>query len=384
MGAVGFVFADEAAGVLTGLGTIVDQGEAAYIRDREPQGVIETVGLAGARAGCRVYGANPGQYDLRTQQIFGKRCGLYLESIGQALDGGAVGSPVVGGQCPVLYNVSVTSCGTRQQTPAGGGAIVEAGFCSTPANYSNLLGPILGVQRRRDGDVTRVFLVGGFGELEVNNFDDADGAVFFTQGWQIRTAVVATRVDGLPDDCGDGPIQYDPDYPGPPAGPTFTVNPTVDIDINFTVEILPDANIRFDFGDGPETRPILPEDDPGGGGDEPEPGDQGEPGSGGEASPGEDQEDEAPPGEVLVGVLLTVTSAPSTGESFIDDTVFRWPCWVYMGGDDGLELHESAQFVRNSQFVYAKVDNATRYRVVANVGFSVNVVPYYRPVETEE
>jgi hypothetical protein len=203
------------------------------------------------------------------------------------------GSPVTGGQCDTLYNVTVSY---SYQTPQGGS-------CPTfneSQTFNGRLGPIRGTRLFREGSDVGYYLLhapqSGFptGETRSVIVVDGGGGVCNAQMFS-ATVTSIVRVDGLPDDCGDAP----PVVPNPPSpNPTFsfpivyvdasgntielngtaifaagfayingqlnipfrvTINPDITIPIDGTIN-LETGDINFNFGGGN-----------GGGGCEPKP-----------------------------------------------------------------------------------------------------------------
>lgn len=318
---------------------------------------------------------------------YSENCRGYLEDIGEWPGDGFVGPPSEGGQCAVLYNV-------RQA-----GLFYSSNDPNTPIPYNDevagnpRLGPI--TTSRSSGtsqgqpDITINFsspeFPGGppvFRGSIVNFRNYPDGNPRNRDG-----RFIFTPADGSPDDCGNQPADYTPQPtldPAPPFDPKLP-NPFGGPDINIDIDINPDGTINIDLPDFPGNPldPIDPENPDPGGGDGPPalpPGDQGDPGGSGTTGDGGEEEGEAPPGKVLVGLLLELITIPIGAKEF-GPGIYRGPAWIYMGGDAGLDQDFAGSCLAETQFVNAETENATKWRVRANIGYDIKVTPYYREVE---
>lgn len=277
---------------------------------------------------------------------------------------------------------------TTESTPPGQcvGIAYRADFFTTiwndisrPGVNNNVIGPVRvlflspggGVNLRGDFTYENVVLEYGPG----NTREVITGSVFGSR----LDSITFTRLDSLPDDCGDPITEFDPGdpnptddpNPGPVGGPAGYGYPGFDIGIN------PDGSISVDFGDGSDPVTI----DPGAGVDRgPEPGDLGEPGSTSSTGSGGDTEGEAPDGQVLVGLKLGILSTPPQAKEY-QEGFYRGAVYIFMGAVDGLDMDFAGSIVRNNQFVLAEKDNLTKWFVAANPGYNFAVTPYYREAE---
>lgn len=318
---------------------------------------------------------------------YSSNCRGYLEDIGEWPGDGFAGPNLPGGQCAgVGYSVNHTGTALNYPGP------VEAPFDRT---FSIGFGPI----------VSQNFTSTQFGRVNNGvNIEFFDGpqpgapklssqftyTSFDNQGrpTTVGGAVRIFRNDGLPDECGNQPAEYEPNpelpSPAPPFEPTAP-NPWGGPDINLDIDINPDGTINIDLPDFPGNPldPIDPENPDPGGGDRPPalpPGDQGNPGGSGTTGDGGEEEGEAPPGQVLVGLLLELITIPIGAKEF-GPGIYRGPAWIYMGGDAGLDQDFAGSCLAETQFVNAETENATKWRVRANIGYNIRVTPYYREVE---
>jgi hypothetical protein len=109
------------------------------------------------------------------------------------------------------------------------------------------------------------------------------------------------------------------------------------------------------------------------------PGDIGDPGATEDTGLGDEAEGEAPAGQVLVGLQITVLAQPPTAKIF-EGEVFRGLGWIYMGVPGNLALHPSGSTHRDTQFTFADRDNLTAWKVIAKSGYNLRVKPYYKEV----
>lgn len=342
-----------------------------YIRDAQPDSVFEAIPLAAARQGCRRYADNPDGYSGARQARVERACRPYLDDIGYG-DGPVVKVPFRGGQCyGVQYRVTLAFTNppigdqTNQQ-------IVSARVVGTfrGDRQPNQLTPVgIETQQTPGGPINR---------LNIASLSDENVGSF-----RIQSIVVE---GGGVDECGNPPTEITD--PVPPVSPGPRREPFVrvpDIDIDIDVEVNPDLTIDVDFGTGPIT--IDPfGDDPDGGGDGgggAPPGDVGDPGTPEDTGPGGDADGEAPEGSVLTGLRVDFVEPPIGGKEYAPG-VYRGVCYIYMGTAEGLDHDPAGAMLRSGQFIFAEQPNLTRWFVSANLGFSLRVTPYYRPVEAEE
>lgn len=288
-------------------------------------------------------------------------CGQYLgDNYPQAVP------PFTGGQCSVAYLVQLAN---------------SAGSPATASAFA--VGPISGVY-----SVGPPNQFGAVAWIVAANPDVQFRTGFPTENWRITSV---SRTDGQLDNCGNPPALEptpSPTAPTPPPSPPGGGQPPVWDDDDDGPVYLP-GPIDSPYGPPIEFPPIDPRD-PGAGDDdddddEPDlypplpPGSQGDPGSPVPAEPGQDGEGEAPPGKVLVGLKINLVETPDGGKQFAAG-VWRGSCYIYMGGDVGLDQDYAGSMLRDGQFVFAERENLTRWRVSANTGFKVVVTPYYREV----
>lgn len=270
--------------------------------------------------------------------------------------------PFSGGQCPVVYLVTFSNDGSGPPTATA--------FVLGPVGGVRVVGPNeFGLYswevQEGDGDWSRF-----------RGTSDPD------EEWSIDTL---SRLDGLPDDCGDPPPVFRP-VPGRPADPGPTPPgggqpPVFD----------PDGNPTFNPGPidtpfGPVEHPPIDPFDPGSDIDDPDPypplppGNQGDGDDPQDTGPDGEVEGEAPPGKVLVGLKINLLTIPPYARPFTE-SVYRAPCYIYMGGESGLDQDYAGSMLRDGQFVFAERENLTRWLVAANTGWNIRVTPYYREVE---
>lgn len=334
-----------------------------------------------ARANCRAWAAaDKSGYSTRVNAGNAELCGPYLDGLGEKPTDGTIGPPFSGGQCPVVYVVTYTA--------------TQDGATTDPASIA-ALGPVRGIRGRISETGARIVELNCRG---VNLGSPTCIGVGNTgQGWYLLSGlnsagseptakiVSVSPCSGL-DNCGDPepeiqpPATVTPTTPIPPSitinlpglGPvdvTVTINPTGDPQVCIPVlGVCEDFTIGVPGGGGGAGDGALP------------PGDVGDPGSGGTAGAGGDAEGEAPPGKVLTGLRLNLEQIPLNPKEYAPG-VYRGVCYVYMGTPDGLDHDPAGAMVADGQFVYAERENLTRWRVSANTGYEVFVVPYYREVE---
>ena len=307
---------------------------------------------------------------LGLERSIGQTCRPYLGSNAPGPD-----VPFTGGQCPVLYTVTVT--GNFPGAPGGVGTATRVG-----------LGPVEGVCW---GSAT----VHGTHPVGVRF---ATGCVTGGSGYgSTYTANLPSlhitnivRNDGQPDNCGNlRPTQPTrkpgaPPDPGPnppgggqpptwsPRGPVFHPGP---------------IKSPYDEPDSP-VPPIDPwnprgggPDDPFYGPDHPKPGDPGEPGNSEETTDGGEVDGEVPDGHELVSLLVEVTHSPN-GANKYSGVYYRAVCWVFMGNEEGLDMDYAGSMMGDHQLVLAETSGLTHWRVKANLGYSVRVTPFSREVES--
>lgn len=350
-----------------------------FVADTNPVGPFANVNRQVARLACRSYARGGGPTNLPGfDAVWGGICGPYLESIGEdPVPGGGVSSPFGGGQCPgVLYRINWSwSAGNFNSGPR---EVERVG----PLSYS------------REGTGSLDCGPGGqtYNVLELRDGTGQSPVSIYAGCGASLNSLTVTRVDGQSDGCGNPAPEYDPPKvrPGLPIVPTTPIDipgiGPIGVNIDFnpdgTINVgLPDVgvdiDIPVDFG-GPSSGG---EDGPGGGGPPvPAPGDDGVPGMGQTAGNGQDAQGEAPPGSVLVGLKMNMTTIPAKANQYIPGA-YRGAAYIYMGGNAGLDQDFAGSVLAQGQFVYAEKDNLTKWKVRANNDFVFNVVPYYRSVE---
>lgn len=244
---------------------------------------------------------NPIGYDVIATQ-----CKPYLDD--QEFDLPVGDLPFTGGQCADTYSVFIS--GLRQDGATSGG-------------NQPVLGPIRGTFANEVDDNGAYAAYGVIGS-------DASGNAFKygslfgdpADTWTVTGFQVGARQGGLPDDCGDPPVEIVPGpnpapNPGPDGMPDPTDNPVDPTDPIVPVPPFEDPfgrPIPFDFP-GPEDIPVPSlEGDPSTGDDGGQGGGAPIPVGVGENGEGEDV-DFPPPndGEVYVGAFLKVTDNPVVG-----------------------------------------------------------------------
>lgn len=279
-------------------------------------------------------------------------CAPYWDA--QAISPPVLTSPFSGGQCPgIQYGVNVF------RRPPGPGNVGSSLFAR---------GPIT--------ELSATFLGSNTYRLQVTGSNGSFTENLGVLGGEPAPQLTLYRVDGQPDNCGDPPGDL---QPGPNPAPS---PPTIPID-------------EQPFND-PESGPLLPIPDlpglpglPGipwrnpfapGGPLTGIPGDPGDPGDPVDTTgPGDVAEGEAEPGSELVALKLTLLETPQFSQRLQND-VFRSVAFVYMGTVAGLDQDAAGALVRDGQLVYAERSGLTKWRVAANVGFTVRVTPFYQEV----
>jgi hypothetical protein len=365
----------------------INQGMPQWVRDGQPASVNGKIAQAAARQTCRQFAADPGSFGSYDQAALPDLCRPYLDDIGGTPDFlPAPGNP--GGQC-VGSKYSITSA-ARVIPKNQSIAPYDVGPVTTGCPSINpYIGPLA---NHRIGIIPGTNSLGALIDVEVGtpNQRTINAAFGFAadEYTLILTQSSWAPCPGQPNNCGNPPptinpptgVPFPPDPLPPiviPPGPGLP-GPAIPITINPD----PDGGWEICFDTVCiKIDPFNPE----GGGDDPAspplpPGDQGQPGGGGQTGPGGDEEGEAPPGEVLVGLLLELTTIP-VGAKLAGEGIYRAPCWIYMGGNAGLDQDFAGSALAQTQFVNAETENATKWRVQANPGYDIRVTPYYREVE---
>jgi hypothetical protein len=303
-------------------------------------------------------------------------CGPYLDSISENPEGGDIGPEFTGGQCAINYTVTI--------------GIEEYPFddCSTfgeGISSNGYLGPIRGL---RFGVVSPsgTLCTPGRNRVWLQHGAPGNETLIGGAGYGVKARLISIVPEaGLPDNCGNPAPTYQPPAtvtPDTPVPPGITVNlPGIGpVTVNITLDpsgdpvfTIPDIGVEFgvDLGGG----------DPGGGGGDPtDPTDPGNPGSPSNTGAGGVSEGEAPLGSELVGLLVSVLTAPEGANTFDNNayTVFRGIGYVAMGFPGRLGVDISGGTVISPQFFHAQQRGLTSWAVRANVGFNLRVTPYYR------
>jgi len=190
--------------------------------------------------------------------------------------------------------------------------------------------------------------------------------------------VVFTRSSGGPDICGNPTgLITPPNTPNlAPVGNTISITIPGYGPVTATVSIQPDETIEVCIVELAVCFTLDLGEKTSGDNSTPDPGDIGEPSE--ELSTGTDGETsgEAPEGTVLGGLKVTITSTPNEPSTFSGD-VFRGVGYVYMGVPGNLALHFGAATMLSTQFFFPDKQNLTAWKVVANSGYNLSVIPYY-------
>jgi len=351
------------------------QDRPAFIAGDGPDQPFANTVRALTQYNCRVW-ASSDKTNFSTRVNTGNAglCGPYLESIGENPEDGSIAPPYTGGQCSTTYLVYGTLAGNDQSI---GGL--------TPRQMD---GPISLISTQ---DVAVPGQPFGDSVNTLFTFSTASGDETVGVNWRssfpFPRSFRIERVDSEPDDCGSVPAtDIEPPStvtPVTPIPPRITVNLPGLGPVNVTVDLDDDGDPTFcvdetgtcfsiDIG-GPDAVP--------GGGGGPAPGDQGTGGTPSDTGSGGEAEGEAPPGEVLVGLLFDLLAAPAIANTYAPG-VYRGAAYIYMGGSEGLDQDYAGSMLSDGQFVFAEKDNLTKWRVAANLGYSWRVTPFYREAET--
>lgn len=139
-------------------------------------------------------------------------------------------TPFTGGQCPVQYDVGTTWTVTRNLT----------GQTFTASGTTRVLGPVGNAGTQVNAGFIGGYLTTGNGiVLATDSFDTSEWSDF---SWGIQSV---SRVDGLPDNCGDPDIVF-PDTPPPGGDGPIDINISVDIGGGNIVDIPVSIDVRLD------------------------------------------------------------------------------------------------------------------------------------------
>jgi hypothetical protein len=356
--------------ILDQAGAVITGGQDEYIRSGSPKSTYGKVQQATARQACRRYADDPSKFAGRGAVLVEKACRPYLDDIGYG-DPPTIELPFFGGQCAgVNYRIlgDVFNPTTGDPNPGN------------PINFGTRPGPLELVEGPFNPGCTPP----AFWQAEqlVRTVGDPSGAIPVRIQGCVRFTTLKNlrfeRIDGLSDDCGSPPPEIVGPVPPSAPGPSRErYNPGPDIDIDIGVDIKPDGTIDVDFGTGPINIDPFGDDESGSGGSpSPAPGDIGEAGESGSTGDGGDAEGTAPEGSVLGGISIAITIAPPRPNKFSEE-VFRGVGFVYMGVPGNLALHPEGSAMKNNQFFFPYKDNLTSWLVRANVGYTLQVTPYY-------
>lgn len=314
-------------------------------------------------------------------------CAPYLGTLGEDISSdGEVGPPYAGGQCAVFYRVAIDY--RRQGFRCSDGVLTFSDSnLRTESPAINRIGPISYAGRSVLSTGNCGPIRYGFNFLTGNNsaFQVAPSGVNQTQRLELADLNIRmVRVDGQLDNCGNtGPEYRPPRYPFglPPVAPVpveFPDGSVTGVDVGFD----DDGNVIVNFPDLGLTvtvpNPLAGSSSSEGGEDEGEdPGFQGVAGAPSGATSGAAEGED--PDRELVGVLVSTLGIPARANRNFNSTeaYTKGAYYVFLGGVAGLELQINAAVSRSDQFFYAP-KSANRFRVVANAGFSINVIPFWR------
>jgi len=358
------------------------QGADIFLRDGLPRSITGKAAQAINRRQCEVWGKNPSAFRPVWSGQLREICIPYLEDKGLPVGEDNANSPFVGGQCSgVFYR-------------ANGEAVYDLTNCSNggfrPDQRQTVIteyqfpGPILSVTPELSGKVSCgqnqfVFRI---------VFDGGEQETTFGFVSNPLNALSSPRFEGVfegvpgSEDCGNPPPEYESGSPyGPPLPAPPQLVPGDPTSPGFDITVNPDGSIDVCSGDtcitinpGPDGE--LPASE---GGAEPgslEPGDQGSPGDETGAFDGVAEGED--PTRNLVGVLVQTVAVPNRANRFFNnfESYTKGAYFVFFGGDSGFAQNPEAALSRVSQFYYAP-PGCNKWRVVGNVGYTLNVTPYY-------
>jgi len=357
---------------------VLRDGEPQYLRDGLPDSIPGQIAQAAGRSACRIFGTGTVNLNAASTAKYERACRPYLDDIGTPR------TPEIDRQFPGLqcegiryrWHYRIVSqagvAGPRQDVTCG----------------ANRFGPVS--LRRVDNPPNGVqWWMGSFNATGV--FSESNIASS-TERVTVELSPIG-RCDGQVDGCGNPPPIVIPPRSNPdPTPPPFRFNPGPFIDVDVDVDVNVDGSITVNVGTGPIT--VNPfkndgDDDVPGGGDPgggdpgaptPPPGDIGNPGTAIETDLGDEVEDEAPEGEILVGLKIDVLQSPPQARQFAPG-VFRGACYIYMGVLNNLDQDFGGSMLKSGQFFFAEKDNLTHWLVSANNGYRFRVTPYYREVQ---
>jgi hypothetical protein len=193
-----------------------------------------------ARGVCRLWARTPALDNNNTILGYNNFCKPYLDSLGESPTNGSLDTEQA--QCPTFYTVT----GTVDNRGSNGAVLETINFTST------LQGPALGPPE--------IVAIPGSWRLRQPDSSPTPGYAnyvtrssnFGRNGGNVRN-VTYTRIDGLPDDCGQQSLMPPVAQSGLPAVPSFPDFPTPFGDRAISIALNPDGTITIDAGDGPVT-----------------------------------------------------------------------------------------------------------------------------------
>lgn len=345
-----------------------------FINGPPPDTLLAQAVQSVSRLNCRIWASNDKeQYSQNVNQQNANLCGPYLDSLGESPEDGAIGPLFEGGQC-LGVRYAFTRRGTLPSPPTDSGNVTT--IRRGPLRISTELQP---------GD----FCAPGTGTYRRWTLIGSDGSSGLWAGCDATLEIISVvPLDGGPNNCGD---------PAPVIQPPSTVRPVVPPSPTITVSLPGLGDVEVNVNLDPDGNPIIcvPDLDVcvtipfdvdvtggggGGGGGGAPPGDVGDPGGTEGTGDGGEAEGEAPPGSVLTGLRIDIVEVPASAREY-SPGVYRAVCYAFLGTDEGLDLDPAGALLETGQFIFAEKDNLTKWKVVANVGFNLNITPYYREVE---
>lgn len=341
-----------------------------WINEGQPNSIVLGATQASYRQACRRWARGGFDPNERRDDWYSEICKPYLQDIGEWPGDETVSQPFTGGQCEgveYFFAYNWTDANGNTGESSGGPYVGPLSGLRVEENL-NIEGNYTGI--------SDIYITDGLGVERLFKDNGETGLPRSDRNYR------AVRADGQPDICGNPPPEVrgrepigEPMTPRPPKTP-----PEIDIDIDF--EFFPDSQIQICVGGtcGTKRDPFDRPLGDGGDGDEAVPG---SPGDGGDTGDGGETEGEAPEGEVLVGLKINFLGVPVQPKLYTDD-VHRGVAYVYMGFPGQLDQDFAGSMLADGQFVFAEKEGLTAWRVRANVGYNLQVIPYYKPKESAE
>jgi len=348
---------------------------SAFVAGPEPSSPIAAAVHRRYRDACDSYSNAPGWLKAMNplaRDGVGVVCNPYLEGVGSGQPGVGPTTEEPRGCQPIVYDeVRVTGLKGSSAGP------VEGSFINW--TFDNIQGPVTSPVVLNPGTTnSRLAVTNGVGVQVLGGTE--------TFGWG-PAWISDTDPDDPPGLCG---------VPEVPIGPN--PNPRPDPGLPPDDEpfegpggepIFPMPEVPNPFGDpvqlpnfpGPNPAEPVPPQGPGDQPDPVPPGDTGSPKAPQDTGLGEEAEG-AESDEYLVGVAIAVLSEPSSARVTFTPSgpVYLGACFLYMGGNGGLDLQQEARYLQDGQFFYAP-ETANAWKVIAAPGYNLRVTPYYREVE---